>query len=100
MNLGGKAIHLLLGGSLDLDGIGQLAVPRFQVFTERAGGLASSLLDRREIDQIAAHVPILNEAEQHDFALALGQRPDSVEKTVGRFLFGLGQGNYLRQPLL
>ena len=83
MNLGGKAAHLLFRGSFDLDGVGQLSGPVFQVVAERAGRLASPLLDGREINEIAAEISIFHEAEKYGLPLALGQRADSGKKTFG-----------------
>lgn len=83
MNLGGKAIHFLLGGSFDLDSVGHLIVPFFQVFPERTGRLVSPFLDRGEIDQIVPDFPILDETEQDKLPLAFWQGSDRGEKTFG-----------------
>jgi hypothetical protein len=53
------------------------------VFAKTARRLFSPLLDRREIDQIAAEISVFHETKQHGLALAFGQRPDSAEKTFG-----------------
>jgi hypothetical protein len=83
VNLGGKAIHFLLGGSFDLDCVGHLIVPFFQIFPERTGWFVSPFLDRSEIDQIVPDSPILDETEQHKLPLAFWQGSDRGEKIFG-----------------
>ena len=75
----GQAVHLFLCRPLDLSCVAHLRLPfsRFQVVTERARWLRSSLLDSGEIDQIVAEISILDEAQDDKLSVPLWKGSDS-----------------------